>query len=101
MLVREYGAAVPGFTGTATRGTRDQAFAPDLVMVPAGFDAHAADPLAAPRLTTADFAWATTELARIADQACAGRLVSTLEGGYDMAALASSAAAHVKALMVA
>ncbi len=78
-----------------------QAFAPDLVMISAGFDAHEADPLASLRLTAADFAWATTELARIADQACAGRLVSTLEGGYDMAALARSAAAHVKALMVA
>ncbi len=78
-----------------------EAFDPDLVMISAGFDAHEADPLAMLRLTTADFAWATAELARIADQACAGRLVSTLEGGYDMQALASSAAAHVKALMVA
>ena len=86
---------------TATVLPAIAAFAPDLVMISAGFDAHEADPLAMLRLTTADFAWATTELARIAGQACAGRLVSTLEGGYDMAALASSAAAHVKALMVA
>jgi len=76
-------------------------FAPDLMMISAGFDAHEADPLASLRLKTADFAWATAELAQIAEQACAGRLVSTLEGGYDMQALASSAAAHVRALMVA
>ena len=77
------------------------AFDPDLVMIAAGFDAHEADPLASLRLATANFAWATTELARTADQGCAGRLMSTLEGGYDMQALASSAAAPVKALMVA
>ena len=65
------------------------AFAPDLVMISAAFDAHEADPLASLRLVTADFAWATNELAQIADQCCAGRLVSTLEVGYDMQAVAA------------
>ncbi len=77
------------------------AFAPDLVMISAGFDAHAADPLAALRLEVADFAWATAELAGLAGRLCEGRLVSTLEGGYDLPALADSAAAHVRALMAA
>ncbi|MFQ5954979.1 MAG: histone deacetylase family protein [Kiloniellales bacterium] len=78
-----------------------EAFGPDLVMISAGFDAHAADPLAALRLEVSDFGWATAELARLAGRHCSGRLVSTLEGGYDLPALASSAAAHVQALMAA
>ncbi|MBL9011788.1 MAG: histone deacetylase family protein [Alphaproteobacteria bacterium] len=78
-----------------------EAFGPELVMVSAGFDAHAADPLADLRLTEADYAWATWRLAEIADVHAKGRMVSTLEGGYDLDALAASAAAHVKALMAA
>lgn len=78
-----------------------EAFGPDMVMISAGFDAHAADPLAALRLEAADFAWATAELAGLAGRLCGGRLVSTLEGGYDLPALADSAAAHVRALMAA
>ena len=77
------------------------AFAPDLVMISAGFDAHEADPLASLRLTEADFAWATAELAALAGRHCGGRLVSALEGGYDLEALAACAAAHVRALMAA
>lgn len=76
-------------------------FAPEMVFVSAGFDAHAADPLAQLSLTTEDFAWATQELCKLADEVCEGRLVSTLEGGYDLAALAASSAAHVRALMAA
>lgn len=76
-------------------------FAPDLVMISAGFDAHEADPLADLRLTERDFAWATTRLCEIAASHARGRVVSTLEGGYDLEALAASAAAHVKALMAA
>ncbi|HLZ68238.1 MAG TPA: histone deacetylase family protein [Aliidongia sp.] len=76
-------------------------FAPDLVIVSAGFDAHAADPLAGLNLREADFAWATEQLTSFAGRYCGGRLVSTLEGGYDLDALASSTAAHVAALMAA
>jgi acetoin utilization deacetylase AcuC-like enzyme len=77
------------------------AFGPELLLISAGFDAHAADPLADLRLHEADFAWATTRLCDIAASHCGGRVVSTLEGGYDLDALAASAAAHVKALMAA
>ena len=76
-----------------------RAFGPDLIIVSAGFDAHKADPLAELRLETADFGWITTEILAVADAVCRGRLVSVLEGGYDLAALADSAAAHVRALM--
>jgi len=76
-------------------------FAPEFLLVSAGFDAHQADPLAQLRFHDEDYAWATTELKRVAEDCCAGRLVSTLEGGYDLSALASSAAAHVTALMAA
>jgi len=75
------------------------AFAPDLIMISAGFDAHEADPLASLELETADFAWATTELLSLAKRLCQGRLISALEGGYDLQALADSSAAHVAALM--
>ena len=76
-------------------------FAPGLLIVSAGFDAHKADPLAQLRLETADFAWITQELLHIAEVHCGGRLVSVLEGGYDLDALAASAAAHVRVLMQA
>lgn len=74
-------------------------FRPDLVIISAGFDAHRDDPLAALCLEEEDFAWATRELMRLAAYQCGGRLVSTLEGGYDLDALGRSAAAHVAALM--
>ena len=61
--------------------------------------ATALDPLAELCLTEDDFAWATAEICALAGRVCAGRVVSTLEGGYDLAALAGSAAAHVRALM--
>ena len=75
------------------------AFAPDFVLISAGFDAHKDDPLANLRLEASDFAWATAEIAALARRHCSGRIVSTLEGGYDLAALAASARAHVLALM--
>ncbi len=75
------------------------AFAPDLILVSAGFDAHYRDPLGELRLEAADFAWATVELMAAAERLCQGRLVSVLEGGYDLEGLAESAAAHVLALM--
>jgi acetoin utilization deacetylase AcuC-like enzyme len=76
-----------------------QEFRPDLVIISAGFDAHYRDPLADINLTEADFVWATLELMDIADAHAGGRLVSVLEGGYDLQGLGASAAAHVKALM--
>ncbi len=76
-------------------------FAPGLLIVSAGFDAHKADPLAQLRLETEDFAWITAELLHIAAAHCEGRIVSVLEGGYDLDALAASAAAHVRTLMQA
>ncbi|MEM8986605.1 MAG: histone deacetylase family protein [Pseudomonadota bacterium] len=76
-----------------------RAFRPDFVFISAGFDAHAADPLGGFQLVEDDFAWATTEIAAAADDLCNGRVVSVLEGGYDLAALGKSAAAHVSALM--
>ena len=78
-----------------------EAFAPELVMISAGFDAHHADPLASLGLNEGDYAWATSELCAVAKRHAAGRVVSLLEGGYDLDALGSSAAAHVRALMAA
>ncbi len=76
-----------------------EAFAPELLIVSAGFDAHRDDPLAQLELDVADYDWITRELAALASRYCGGRLVSVLEGGYDLDALAFSAAAHVRALM--
>jgi acetoin utilization deacetylase AcuC-like enzyme len=74
-------------------------FGPDVVLISAGFDAHQADPLANLRLVEADFVWATEKLADMARRHCHGRIVSLLEGGYDLNALARSVAVHVKTLM--
>jgi acetoin utilization deacetylase AcuC-like enzyme len=76
-------------------------FRPDLLLISAGFDAHVDDPLASLRFVEADYDWATRALMAVADKCCRGRVVSTLEGGYDLEALASSTAAHVRALMSA
>jgi acetoin utilization deacetylase AcuC-like enzyme len=75
-------------------------FRPDFIFISAGFDAHMADPMANLQLTDEDFGWATAELVKAAGRLCGGRVVSALEGGYDLKALAASAAAHVKALML-
>jgi len=75
------------------------AFGPELLLVSAGFDAHRADPLAGLELEEEDFAWVTARLMECAARHCGGKLVSVLEGGYDLRALAGSAAAHVTALM--
>ena len=77
---------------------RLDAFAPQLVLISAGFDAHADDPLAGLNLSTADFGWVTGRLCDLADKHCQGRVVSALEGGYDLTALGASAAAHVRVL---
>jgi acetoin utilization deacetylase AcuC-like enzyme len=73
--------------------------APELVLVSAGFDAHAADPLAELRLATEDYDWVTGAACAVADRHAGGRVVSTLEGGYDLLALGKAGAAHVAALM--
>jgi acetoin utilization deacetylase AcuC-like enzyme len=78
---------------------RMHAFRPQLLLISAGFDAHASDPLADIRLGEEDYAWLTERLVALARRHAEGRIVSTLEGGYDLAALAASAAAHVQALM--
>ncbi len=74
-------------------------FKPQLILVSAGFDAHQKDPLASLNLTEDDFYHWTQQLVEIADNVCEGKIVSTLEGGYDLEALANSATAHVKALL--
>jgi acetoin utilization deacetylase AcuC-like enzyme len=76
-------------------------FAPELIVISAGFDAHWRDPLAAINLHEEDFAWATTAVMEIADKYASGRIVSLLEGGYDLEGLSASVAAHVAALMAA
>jgi len=98
----------PGSDGAAFRAAWSDTilpaldrFAPSLLVVSAGFDAHKADPLAQLRVETADYAWITQELLRLAAAHCGGRMVSVLEGGYDLDALAASAAAHVRTLMQA
>lgn len=79
---------------------RLDAFAPDLVIVSAGFDAHVRDPLGGggQSLEAEDFAWATRAIVSVANRHAKGRVVSSLEGGYDLEALGSSAVAHVRAL---
>jgi acetoin utilization deacetylase AcuC-like enzyme len=74
-------------------------FAPDLLIISAGFDAHKADPLADLRLETEDFAWITDRLMDLADRIAGGRVVSVLEGGYDLQALAAATTVHVRSLM--
>ena len=76
-------------------------FAPDLIILSAGFDAHADDPLANLNWQTEDFRWLTEQLCALASEVCDGRVVSTLEGGYDLQALPEAGAAHVRALMEA
>ncbi len=75
------------------------AFRPDLLVISAGFDAHRSDPLAQLMLEEADYTWITERLVEIAFRHADGRLVSTLEGGYDLTALGASVAAHVRVLM--
>jgi acetoin utilization deacetylase AcuC-like enzyme len=74
-------------------------FKPELIIVSAGFDAHERDPLGSLRMTADDFAWATRQLMQSAEKNCQGRLVSVLEGGYDLQGLADSVSAHVGELL--
>ncbi len=96
----------PGASGAAFRAAWAgtvlpalDAFRPELVVVSAGFDGHRKDPLSAMELETADFAWLTAELCAAAARHAQGRLVSLLEGGYDLDVLAAAARAHVAALL--
>jgi len=74
-------------------------FRPELVIISAGFDAHMRDPLANINLAEADFIWATQKIMDLADGCAGGRVISLLEGGYDLQALGNSVAAHVATLM--
>jgi acetoin utilization deacetylase AcuC-like enzyme len=78
---------------------RLEAFGPELLIISAGFDAHTRDPLANLNLLEDDYAWVTKKLMDLAEKQAGGRLVSVLEGGYDLEGLARSASAHVMALM--
>jgi acetoin utilization deacetylase AcuC-like enzyme len=96
----------PGDGGAAFRAAfetrilpRLAEFKPELVIISAGFDAHMRDPLANINLAEADFVWATQKLMDLADNCAGGRVVSLLEGGYDLQALGNSVAAHVATLM--
>jgi len=96
----------PGDGGAAFRAAfetrilpRLEEFKPELVIISAGFDAHMRDPLANINLAETDFVWATQKLMDIADTCAGGRVVSLLEGGYDLQALGNSVAAHVATLM--
>jgi acetoin utilization deacetylase AcuC-like enzyme len=78
---------------------RLRAFMPELIVISAGFDAHTHDPLAELNWRTEDFAWITAEICKIVDSVCGGRIVSTLEGGYDLNALSDACKAHVEELI--
>ena len=96
---------IPLDPGTEGQGFRDAwssrgfsalfSFEPELILISAGFDAHERDPLGQLMLTADDYAWFTREILNFADECCDGRLVSVLEGGYDLEGLAESARAHV------
>ena len=96
---------VPGSGGREMRAAWEAAlakaalFRPDLILVSAGFDAHRDDPLGGLTWTEADYAWITHAICDLAEDCCGGRVVSSLEGGYDLVALAASVAAHVRVLM--
>ena len=95
----------PGSNGVAMRAAYERiafpkitAFKPELIIISAGFDAHQDDPLAELNWSTEDFVWLTKQLCALANDLCEGRLVSALEGGYDLNALAASVKAHVEIL---
>jgi acetoin utilization deacetylase AcuC-like enzyme len=96
----------PGDGGDAFREAMEsvilprlEGFAPDLIIISAGFDAHMRDPLANLNFLEPDYTWVTQKLMEVADHRAKGRAVSLLEGGYDLEGLAKSVAAHVIALM--
>ncbi|WP_169569912.1 histone deacetylase family protein [Sneathiella limimaris] len=100
---------VPLVEGSGSKAFRDaykdtvlpalESFNPELLIISAGFDAHHLDPLANINLEAEDYTWITQELLKISEKCCEGRVVSLLEGGYDLTGLSESACAHVKALL--
>ena len=84
---------------TAQAFPRLEEFRPELIIISAGFDAHSADPLAELNWSTDDFRWLTQQICSLASKLCRGRLVSTMEGGYNLDALAEACAAHVQVLI--
>lgn len=99
-------ALEPGSTGEGLRRAfeevwkpRLEAFRPELLFISAGFDAHRRDEMGGLRWVEEDYAWITRELVGVADRHCGGRVISTLEGGYDLFSLARSVAAHVRVLL--
>jgi len=78
-----------------------RAFGPELIIISAGFDSHERDDMGGLNYTTADYGWITAEIAEFADECCDGRVVSLLEGGYDLPSLAASVGVHVRVLMAA
>ena len=90
------GAAMRAAWGPAL--DRVEKFAPQMILISAGFDAHRDDPLAGLTWVTADYVWLTRAICDLADRVCGGRVVSCLEGGYDLPALTTSVAAHVTEL---
>lgn len=101
MPLRPFAGSAEFREGMERALVRLEGFAPELLLISAGFDAHRADPLAQLQLTDDDYYWVTQQLLEVARKTAQGRVVSTLEGGYDLQALADAAAAHVRALMVA
>ncbi|WP_136442991.1 histone deacetylase family protein [Pacificoceanicola onchidii] len=99
-LAPETGGAEMRAAWTPALG-RLRSYAPEMIVVSAGFDAHQDDPLAQLNWSVDDFRWITGEICTIAADVCAGRVVSVLEGGYDLGALAASAKAHVDVLLEA
>jgi acetoin utilization deacetylase AcuC-like enzyme len=96
----------PGSDGTAFRAAVTdrwlpamEAFAPEMIFISAGFDAHREDPLANLMLVEGDYAWVTRQIVALADRYAQGRIVSTLEGGYALSALGRSVVAHVRELV--
>ncbi|MEC9169048.1 MAG: histone deacetylase family protein, partial [Pseudomonadota bacterium] len=73
-------------------------FQPELIFISAGFDAHAEDPMAHLRLVEDDYFWISQQLRAVADECCHGRIVSMLEGGYDLSALGRSVVSHLKGM---
>jgi acetoin utilization deacetylase AcuC-like enzyme len=97
---------VPAYTGgpavraivTDTWLPRLEAHRPELILISAGFDAHREDDMGQMGLVEADYVWITDRLVEVADRHCQGRIVSTLEGGYNLSALGRSVVAHIRAL---
>lgn len=96
-----YGAGSQAFRTAITKQALEKLkqFSPELIFISAGFDAHRDDPLAGLNLTEEDFTWITQEICTMANHCCEGRVISTLEGGYNLDALGRSVAAHIQVMI--